>query len=134
MFNATVDAAVGFQALSTVVNDLSSCLYQDVAELTTARTTNKLASYNLSYQSFVYDGTSFTSEKVDLPFNTNCAEATQATETGWNLDPTDNRVRICGTTCAALRDSLLATSGFAAASAPPTSSPGIAIRVNRPCE
>jgi hypothetical protein len=130
VFNATKNPAEGYKALTTVVNDLSSCLYQDVPELTVAKGANKLASYGLSYLSFGSDGST---AKVDVPFNATCNE-TSIGQSGWNLDATDNRVRLCGDACTSLRDSLLNSSLFAAISVPPASAPGIPIRVRRPCE
>jgi hypothetical protein len=119
VFDATSDVNVGAKAVQTVVSDLSSCLYDKSDLITPASAPKTVISY-FDLQSF---------HRVDISYNAQCTESSVAQD-GWNVDG-QQRVRICGASCAALRDASKAVALQAASSGQP--SPGFHVKVSTPC-
>lgn len=100
--NGTKEAA-GMQAglaLSTIVADLSSCLYlrpSSVAEASTAKI------------SIVAGPIGF----LDVKHETGCNAANAETADGWNFESDGSLIRICGKSCSTIRDTLLAATAEA---------------------
>lgn len=120
LFDATTDPNVGALALSTIVADLGSCVYDQPEGASLAQ--NKAVT-TLSY----FDA--LAQAKVVVQYDAGCSESS-TTASGWNLD-SEGRVRMCGAACNALRSTIKASAIFAAQQSLP--SPLIPIHVNPPC-
>ncbi len=120
LFDATTDPNAGALALATIVTDLGSCVYDqpDGVSLST-----QPSSFTLSYFDPV------TQIKVVVNHDPACS-ALSTDASGWNLD-SQGRVRICGSACEALRNTIKASALFAAQQSLPP--PLIPIHVNAPC-
>jgi hypothetical protein len=94
------------RALSTIVADLSSCLYVRPASVADASTAKI---------SIVAGPIGF----LDVKFDDKCTPATSAdvpgAADGWNFDGDGSLIRICGKTCTTIRDTLLASTAAATA-------------------
>lgn len=98
VFDATTQdtaATAPIEALNTIVADLSSCLYERPGSITDP-TNTKLSFIKLA------GGSGF----QEVSFNSACTAATSTTTDGWNLEANGTFIRICGTSCQAVRDSL----------------------------
>jgi hypothetical protein len=121
-FDATKDDAQGAVAIETIASDLGSCLYQAPAVLKGVKQAD-LPQIKISY----FDAMQLM--RVDVLHNAQCSESSTMAG-GWNLDP-DGAVRICEPTCGGLRS---ATKNIGLASlAGKQTSPGVPVRVSRPC-
>ncbi|MBI5535003.1 MAG: hypothetical protein HY898_19905 [Deltaproteobacteria bacterium] len=119
LFDATSDANVGAKAVQTVVSDLSSCLY-DKSDLITGTPEDKITLSYFDLQGY---------HRVDISHNELCTEQSTS-QNGWNVD-SQQRVRICGSSCTALREAAKAFALQAALVGQP--SPGFQVKVSTPC-
>jgi hypothetical protein len=123
LYNGANDVTEGAKAVQEIFNDLGSCLYEppdsSVVDILAPDETV------LSYQDPI------TQQRLDIPKNNNCQEATAATESGWNRD-SDGMVRVCGSYCDDLRSTLndvaLANAALGA------KAPKIPLHVQTPCQ
>ncbi|MFO0552770.1 MAG: hypothetical protein U0271_30540 [Polyangiaceae bacterium] len=120
VFDAIADESEGALAVQKVFNDLGSCVYDPPSSLVRNFATH------LSFVDPV------TLDRTDIPRNDACnGEAAAEVEDGWGLE-SDGAVRICGPSCASLRQTLTDTaSSFAVLGQP---APKIPIVASVPCD
>jgi hypothetical protein len=102
-----------------VVTRLGTCLYElpEGTTATTPLTVQYVDPLSQSTTRIVKDMT--------------CSAASQDTADGWNID--GDRLRICGASCATLRDTIVHASAAAAASTPPLPAPNVPVTTTLPC-
>jgi len=120
VFDATVDSNVGATALQTIVTDLGSCLYDAPGgvDLSTNPEQSTLTYFN-----------SLTQSRQNIAYNAQCSEVSTGAS-GWNTD-SFGRIRVCGSACDTLRDTMKLASAFAAQDGRPA--PLIPLQLTRPC-